>query len=145
MSQLIHCMPVRVYYEDTDHGGVVYYANYLKYMERGRTELLRAQGLELDAIERDHGLMFTVTEAHVYYRKPARFNDLLEVETRLMQLGAASLVFHQHVRLAESEADLVRGEIRLACVDRSGRVRRIPPEIRNRLKPAVSLNREPHS
>ena len=77
MTKFSAFMDIRVYYEDTDHGGVVYYANYLKFMERARSEFLRSAGLELDVIERDFSVLFAVTEAHVLYHAPALFNDLL--------------------------------------------------------------------
>ncbi len=141
MTGFVHAFPVRVYYEDTDHGGVVYYANYLKFMERGRTEFLREQGLELDAIEREHGVLFAVTEAHVRYLRPARFNDLLEVESRLVQLGAARLAFRQCIRI-DGEADaLCETRIQLACIRagaQAARTARIPRALREALRAALS-------
>lgn len=122
---------VRIYYEDTDHGGVVYYANYLKFMERGRTEYLRASGIQLDDVEKEHGILFAVTEAAIRYRAPARFNDLLEVESRISEARGARLTFCQTIwRLdrAREQRDilLTEGTINLACTDRDGRARRIP-------------------
>ncbi len=145
MSGFAHALPVRVYYEDTDHGGVVYYANYLKFMERGRTEFLREQGLELDAIEREHGVMFAVSDAHVRYLAPARFNDLLEVESRLVHLGAARLAFRQAIRRQGEAKALCTAEIRLACIrtaDGTGRPARIPRPLREALHAALSPDTE---
>ncbi|MEE4379160.1 MAG: tol-pal system-associated acyl-CoA thioesterase [Candidatus Competibacteraceae bacterium] len=110
--------PVRVYYEDTDSGGVVYYANYLKFMERARTEWLRSFGIELDALGREAGIMFVVRRVNIDYHRPARFNDLLQVRTRLAQTGRASMVFEQKIRREQdSEQDLLcAGHIKVACV-----------------------------
>jgi acyl-CoA thioester hydrolase len=113
MSQ-VFSIPVRVYYEDTDAGGVVYYANYLKYMERARSEWLRALGFEQDELSRRDDVLFAVRAARLEYLRPARFNDLLEVTVILDQRGAASLTCRQEVRRAE--AVLCSGEIRIACL-----------------------------
>jgi len=121
--------PVRIYYEDTDHGGVVYHANYLKYMERARTEFLRTLGIELDELQRDHGVLFAVTEAHVRFRAPARYNDLLRVESALVQLGGASIAFRQQIIREKDERLLIDADIALACIGGHGRVRRIPKAV----------------
>ena len=111
------CWPVRVYYEDTDSGGVVYYANYLKFMERARTERLRAMGFEQDRLRKDHGILFTVHSIQVDFKRPARFNDALEVSAELSEQRRASLTFFQEVhRCGEAEA-LCNGQVRIACVD----------------------------
>ena len=89
--------PVRVYYEDTDSGGVVYYANYLKFMERARTELLRSIGFEQDKIQQELGILFAVVSANIQYKKPARFNDELNVITSITSLGKASISFKQSI------------------------------------------------
>ena len=91
--------PVRVYYEDTDSGGVVYYANYLKFMERARTELLRSIGFEQDKIQQELGILFAVVSANIQYKKPARFNDELNVITSIASLGKASISFKQSIYL----------------------------------------------
>ena len=119
-----HRFDLRIYYEDTDHGGVVYYANYLKYMERARTEFLRQRGIELDALQRDTGVLFAVTEAHVHYLRPARFNDALSVYSALTHVRGARLAFVQ--RVMRGDELLVDGDIRLACIDTEGRAQRIP-------------------
>ncbi len=136
MTHVTHLFPVRVYYEDTDHGGVVYYANYLKFMERARTEFLRDAGLELDALEREFGVLFAVTEAHLRYMRPARFNDLLHVESSLVHLRGARLAFAQ--RIVRDGALLVEGDIRLACIGRDGRARRIPRPVLACIRPEAS-------
>ena len=132
MTSVSHRFQCRVYYEDTDHGGVVYHANYLKFMERGRSEYLRAADIELDHVEQEHGVMFAVTEANIRYISPALFNDLLEVESVLTEARGARLAFTQRIwridRRDETTRDtlLSEAEIRLACIDRSGAARRIP-------------------
>jgi len=110
--------PVRVYYEDTDSGGVVYYANYLKFMERARTELLRSLGFEQDELMRNDGVIFAVRSVAVEYHRPARFNDLLQVSARIAEPGRASVVFEQEVRREAPEPTvLVSGRVRVACLD----------------------------
>ena len=108
---------VRVYYEDTDSGGVVYYANYLKFMERARTEWLRALGFEQDVLIAEAGVIFAVRSAAVDYRRPARFNDLLTVRSSILSSGRASVVFEQRVLRHDDEDELTRGEIKIASLD----------------------------
>jgi acyl-CoA thioester hydrolase len=109
--------PARVYYEDTDAGGVVYYANYLKFMERARTEWLRSLGFEQDQLLQQDGIIFAVRQVELDYHQPARFNDALEIHARLARKGRASLTFHQEV-IRPSDAQLLcRGNIKIACVD----------------------------
>lgn len=108
-------LPVRVYYEDTDAGGVVYYANYLKYLERARTEWLRAAGWGQTALASDRGILFAVRSIELDYRAPARLDDALEVEARIAALGRARIDFEQRV-LRDGEP-LCSGRIRIACLD----------------------------
>lgn len=117
MSLLQFSWPVRVYYEDTDSGGVVYYANYLKFMERARTERLRSLGFEQDSLRTEHGILFTVHSAQVDFHKPARFNDALEVSADISEQRRASLLFDQQVYREGESAVLCSGKIRIACVD----------------------------
>lgn len=109
--------PVRVYYEDTDSGGVVFYANYLKFMERARTEWLRALGFEQDHLIDEAGVIFAVRSAQIDYRRPARFNDLLTVRSRVISSGRANVVFEQVVLRADNDEELTRGEIKIASLD----------------------------
>ena len=120
--------PVRVYYEDTDSGGVVYYANYLRFMERARTEYLRSLGFEQDALIRDEGIIFAVRSVSAEYHKPARFNDLLEVSAEITDLGKASVSFAQRVRRAgDEDVTLCSATVRIACLDAASlRPRAIP-------------------
>ena len=124
----MHTMTLRVYYEDTDASGVVYHANYLKFAERGRTEMMRALGFAHSGIAAATGTVFTVTKITANYRLPARLDDLLDVETRIAELGGARLVLDQ--RVCRDGALLVALDITVACVGRDGRPRRIPPALR---------------
>lgn len=110
-------LPVRVYYEDTDSGGVVYYANYLKFMERARTEWLRSIGFEQDRLLEQDGIIFAVRQVEVGYHQPAHFNDALEVSASLSQKGRASLSFYQEVVRSSNLQLLCKGVIKIACVD----------------------------
>ena len=107
-------LSVRVYYDDTDAGGVVYYANYLKFMERARTEWLRALGFDQSVLMRAHGVVFVVRRVLVEYRRPARLDDLLNVTVQLAGMGRSRLDIRQTV---ERDGVLAEGEVRLACVD----------------------------
>jgi len=107
--------PVRVYWEDTDAGGVVYYANYLRFMERARSEWLRAYGFEQDVLRDASGVVFVVRRVEVDYLSPARFNDQIDVSVELQELGRASLSVEQ--TLTRGATRLVSAQVTLACVD----------------------------
>lgn len=123
----MHEFPIRIYYEDTDHSGSVYHANYLKFMERGRTEMLRAMGIELDALRRDYGVTFAVTEANIRFARPAGFNDRLVVESRIDNARGARMRFTQ--RISRAGDVLAEAEIHLACLGNRGGPARIPDPI----------------
>lgn len=106
---------LRVYYEDTDAGGIVYYANFLKFFERCRTEWLRALGFDQVRLARDEGLQFVVTSVAVDYLRPARLDDELTALARVERVGGASLVFAQ--RLERDAELLAQGRVKVACVD----------------------------
>lgn len=117
--------PIRVYWEDTDAGGVVYYANYLKFLERARTEWLSHLGLEQDRLALDEGVVFVVRRVEADYLKPAKFNDRLIVRCELADLSRASLSMDQQVQ--RGDAVLLKARVKVACVDRvSFRPVRIP-------------------
>lgn len=107
--------PVRVYYEDTDAGGVVFYANYLKFFERARTELLRSSGFEQDRLLATEGVLFVVRSVQVDYLRPARFNDLLAVSAKVEERKKTSLVFGQAV--SRDQEILCTAQVRIACLD----------------------------
>lgn len=109
--------PVRVYYEDTDAGGVVYYANYLKFLERGRTECLRALGFEQDVLRDEYGILFVVAGVDIQYRRAAKFNDELHVSVMVTESGKSKLVFAQRVHRNAPDGELlVTATVRVACV-----------------------------
>ena len=126
-------LPVRVYYEDTDAAGVVYYANYLKFIERARTEWLRTIGIELAALQRQEGAVFAVRSLQADYQRPARLGDPLDVTARLEVLQRASIVLEQ--RVLRGDEELFSCRVRLACVDsKTFRPRPIPAPIRDQIK-----------
>jgi acyl-CoA thioester hydrolase len=126
----MHSLTLRVYYEDTDLGGVVYYANYLKFIERGRSEALRALGVDQLALK-EAGVVFVVRRLTAEYLSPARFDDLLAVRTEIGHVGGASVEMRQEV-LREG-VTLFRAGVQVACMDMGGRPRRLPTEVRGRL------------
>ena len=123
-----HCFAIRVYYEDTDAGGIVYHSNYLKYAERARTEWLRGIGIAQREWRQETGLAFAVTRCEIDYRRPARLDDLLDVSTQVLDIGGASVTVAQVIR-RESD-DVARLRLTVACIDRDGRPARLPQNIR---------------
>ena len=123
---------LRVYWEDTDAGGVVFYANYLKFFERARTEWLRHCGIGQQALKDETGAMFVVTDTHVSYKRPARLDDLLDVTVAVTESGRASFTLSQQAWC--QGALLAVGRIRIGCVDAATlRPRRIPDTVLNAL------------
>ncbi len=124
---------LRVYWEDTDAGGVVFYANYLKFFERARTEWLRAMGIGQQALRERTGAIFIVAETRVQYRRPARLDDAIDVSVELREAGRASMLIAQAAWRGEEL--LAEGEIRIGCVAHdSFRPVRMPTEITERLR-----------
>jgi len=127
--------PVRVYYEDTDSGGVVYYANYLKFMERARSEWLRSLGFEQDELIAEDAVLFAVRSVQADYLSPARFNDLLNVSARVIKQSKVSLSFEQQITRADDNKLLCQGEIKIVCLDTdSMSPTRIPEKIMTTIK-----------
>ena len=128
--------PVRVYYEDTDAGGVVYYANYLKFFERARTERLRMLGFQQDVLRATEGVIFAVKSVQVEYMKPARFNDALWVTADISEIKRASLSFHQEIRREAAQGDkLCEAQVRVVCLtDTELRPTAIPDLLLQRIK-----------
>ena len=133
--------PIRVYWEDTDAGGIVFYANYLKFFERSRTEWLRSLGIEQQSLKDSTGCIFVVTEATLRYHRPARLDDELIVTTRMHETGRASMTFKQQALLkiehigARPTALLCEATVRIGWVDRAGmQPKRIPTSLLDRLK-----------
>ena len=130
-----HRLPLRIYYEDTDAGGIVYYARYLQFAERARTETLRLAGIEQTALRDSHDVVFAVRRCEVDYRRPARLDDLLELRTRLVALRGAKLSAVQGVWRGDQE--LVHLRIDIASVRSDGRPTRFPAPVRAALEPFV--------
>ena len=128
-----HRLPVRVYYEDTDAVGVVYHATYLRFAERARTETLRCLGLEHGSLRAHFGLAFTVRRCVVDYLAPARLDECLEVRTRLVRLGGASLDLEQWI--VRDQRLLVRLDVRLALISSALRAVRLPQALIDALAP----------
>ena len=133
-------LPIRVYIEDTDAGGIVYYVNYLKYLERARTELMRAFGLERAAVA-DAGWNFVVSDVSLSYKEPARLDDQLHATAVISAVGGATINFHQKVRRAD--AVLVAGDIQICCVDRgTGRPTRLDAALRKQVEATLPATEE---
>ncbi len=107
---------IRVYYEDTDSGGVVYHANYLKFFERARTEMLRTAGFEQDELIDKENIVFAVRAVNIDFHKPACFNDLLRLKSAICYLGHASLTFDQKIERESDDTLLSKAEVRIACL-----------------------------
>lgn len=125
---MTHRIPIRVYYEDTDLAGIVYYANYLKFIERGRTDWLRDLRIDQNALKDGEGIVFAVRRVEADYLSPARFDDLLTVETDLQQLTAARIVVDQ--RVLRGDQVLFTARVTIACLTPAGRPARIPDIVR---------------
>lgn len=133
-------LPIRVYIEDTDAGGIVYYVNYLKYLERARTELMRTFGLERAAVS-DAGWNFVVSDLSLSYKEPARLDDQLHATAVISAVGGATINFHQTVR--RDDTVLVAGDIQIACVDRgTGRPTRLDAALRKQIEATLAATEE---
>jgi acyl-CoA thioester hydrolase len=135
-----HVLPVRIYYEDTDAGGIVYHSNYLRFAERGRTEMLRLLGLHQHQLHTESGLAFAVYKGDVHYMKPAKLDDVLLVESTLTDLTGASMHVRQVIRRARGDGpleDLVRFNSQIFCMSADGKPARIPTSLRTVLEPYV--------
>jgi len=121
----------RIYYHDTDCGGVVYYANYLKHLEEARTEYFRSKGIELQQLA-ERGVFFVVAKAEIEYKAPARYQDTIRIFTGVEKARAAAMIFLQ--RIMKNDTTLVEARITLLCVNKDFRRIAIPEEIRRSLK-----------
>lgn len=134
-----HVIPVRVYWEDTDASGLVYHTSYIRFMERGRTELLRTLGLDQRPLLEGAGgapTFFVVRAMELDFKRPAAMDDLLNVETRVLELGGASLTLDQ--RVLRGVETLVAATVKVVCVE-NGRAKRLPPDLREKFASALSL------
>jgi acyl-CoA thioester hydrolase len=140
----VHRHPIRVYWEDTDAGGIVYHSNYLNFAERARTEFVRTLGIEQSALAAGgKGFAFAVSRAEIDFRAPARLDDRLEVESTLREVGGASLETMQCIKRLDDGALLVRLNIRLAFIAlEGGRPARMPEDIRRAFREWISERRQ---
>ena len=135
IKENIHYFPLRIYYEDTDVGGVVYYANYLKFMERARTEMLRVLGIDQNGMldyNNPEDVSFVVKRAEIDFKKPARFDDNLIVRSEIIDRGGASIVIRQII--TKNEEELVLGIIKIAAIGKDGKPKRLPMAIAERFE-----------
>ena len=123
-----HVLKVKIYYEDTDCGGVVYYANYLKYFERARTEFLESRGVSLKKLMQEE-VYFVVAEASLKYISPGRYGDILLIITEIDKVGPASIVFRHEVLREETGEKIVNATVKLGCVGQSRKPIRLNREI----------------
>lgn len=126
-----HSLQIRVYYEDTDLAGIVYYANYLKFIERARTEWVRALGVDQARLKAETGIVFAVRRIEADYLSPAHFDDLIDVHTSLREMRGARLILDQAV--LRQDKVLFRAGVTLVCLDARGRAARLPADIRQRI------------
>jgi acyl-CoA thioester hydrolase len=128
-----HVMDVKIYYEDTDCGGVVYYANYLRYMERARTEYLASRGTAIKTLM-DLGTVFMVFRVEIDYKSPARYGDTIEIETWVRDVTRATMLFEHVMREKASRRVFVECRAKVVAVDAQGRPKRLPEEYVNKIK-----------
>ena len=131
-----HIFPLRVYFEDTDAGGIVYYANYLRFAERARTKMLRSVGIESAHLMREDNISLTVKTCQVDYQKPAYLDDALEVHSWIIKVGGASFNGEQKIKCNSNE--LVNIQIKLACMAMGGKPTRLPNKLRSTLNTLCS-------
>lgn len=129
-SAISHLFPFQVYWEDTDAGGIVYYANYLKFTERARTDLLRGLGINQQKMMTEEGLNFVVRECRIEYLKPAKMDDTLHVHTTVSTVMGATLRMQQNV--IRDGIILTKSDVRVACIQKSGRPARFSPQIKDK-------------
>ena len=134
---LTHSIRLRVYYEDTDASGIVYHASYLKFAERGRTEMMRALGFAHSGIAAETGIVFTVRQVSIDFRLPARLDDLLSATVAIENLRSASFSVRQQLLREPAQAALVEAQVRIACLDAASfRPRPIPNHLLQEITPA---------
>lgn len=130
---MAHILKIRIYYEDTDCGNVVYYANYLKYCERARTEFLEAKGLSMKQLI-DDNIFFVVAEASLKYLSPGRYGDILAIETIVDRVGPASITFNHEIRRDATGQRLVQVMVKLGCVNQEMKPLRLRQDIMHAVK-----------
>lgn len=133
-----HKIEIKIYYEDTDAGGVVYYANYLKYFERARTEFLESLGIKISNYAQK-GIKFVVVRTEIDYISPAKLGDLLEIYTELIEIKKVSLTFKYEILRKEDKKLIVQGTTKLACVNNNLQLIKIPDEIHSLLSKNIEI------
>ncbi len=128
----MNTIEIKIYYEDTDCGGVVYYANYLRYMERGRTEYLAGRGISIKELM-DQGTIFVVSRAEIDYKSAVRYGDTILLETSIAEKTGATLLFAHRMTDKATGRLLVEGTIRMVCTDLAAKPKRIPREMAERV------------
>lgn len=124
---MTHHWPIRVYYEDTDLAGIVYYANYLKFIERARSEMVRGLGIDQAALKRDHDIVFAVRRVEADYRAPAKFDDELVVETKLVRASPVRLELAQDI--LRDDGVIFAAQVTLVTINFEGKVAKLPPDV----------------
>ena len=138
LNDNVHIFPIRVYYEDTDAAGIVYYANYFRFAERARTEMLRSVKIDQNTLFEKSGVRFAVRSCNIEYLKPARLDDELEVHTSIRGIRGASLLTKQIVQGEKGAKACL--DLRIACVDQSGVPARLPVEVRSALETYLQVS-----
>ena len=138
LNDNVNIFPIRVYYEDTDAAGIVYYANYFRFAERARTEMLRSVKIDQNTLFEKSGVRFAVRSCNIEYLKPARLDDELEVHTRIRGIRGASLLTKQIVQGKKGATACL--DLRIACVDQSGVPARLPVEVRSALETYLQVS-----
>jgi len=138
---MTHRHKIRIYWEDTDAGGIVYHSNYLNFAERARTEMVREAGLNQSELADRLGCFFAVKHVGMDFLKPARLDDLLEVESAVTSVGGASMEVRQVIKRLDDCAELVRLDVKLAFIGKDGRPARIPVDLNSSLQALVSERR----
>ena len=138
---MIHRHRVRIYWEDTDAGGIVYHSNYLNFAERARTEMVREAGISQSELSDRLGCFFAVKHVAMDFLKSARLDDLLEVESTMTSVGGASMEVRQIIKRLDDGAELVRLDVKLAFIGKDGRPARLPADLKTSLQALVSERR----
>jgi len=123
-----HHLKIKIYYEDTDAGGVVYYANYLKYLERARTEFLSEKGIDVSQYHHK-GFIFVVVHVDINYKRPARLGDIIDVTTDILEMTNATITLKHQV--LKDNTLLIESNVKVACVNHNGKPQRLPESFKN--------------
>ena len=126
-AKIAHRLEIKIYYEDTDAGGVVYYANYLRYFERARTEFFLDKGINVAEFH-EKGYFFVVVSVDIQYKQPARLGEIIEVVTKVMETTNATITLKHHV--VKRGMLLVESHVKLACINKNGKPQRLPADVR---------------